>query len=282
MEIPMRAFFPRAVLAALLLAVALPASGEEKPVWEAGLGVGVMSFPEYRGSARQRSLVLPTPYLVYRGQTLRTDRSGLHGRLFDTNRVELNLSFSASLPVESSNHGARRGMPDLQPTVEFGPSLIVHLWRNEPRGMWLDARLPVRAAYTVRGGVDYAGLVFSPALNFNARLGRSGWNLGLMSGPAFANTRQHNYFYEVKPRYATFDRPAYRASGGYSGTQFIASLSRRFDGFWVGGFVRYDTLRGAAFDDSPLVERKHAWFGGLGISWILGQSKQTVNVGAED
>ena len=277
----MKSFFPRAVLA-LFLVLALPASGEEKPVWEAGLGVGVMSFPEYRGSARQRSLILPTPYLVYRGKAVRTDRSGLHGRLFDTDRVELNLSLSASLPVESNSHGPRQGMPDLQPTVEFGPSLTVHLWRNEPHGMRLDARLPVRAAYTVRGGIDYAGLVFSPALNFNARLGHSDWNLGLMSGPVFANSRQHNYFYEVKPRYATFERPAYKASGGYSGTQFIASLSKRFDAYWVGGFVRYDTLRGAAFDDSPLVERKRAWFGGLGISWILGQSERTVNTETED
>ncbi|MDR3214434.1 MAG: MipA/OmpV family protein, partial [Azoarcus sp.] len=106
--------------------------------------------------------------------------------------------------------------------------------------------------------------------------GHSGWHLGLLGGPIFADTRQHKYFYEVSPRYALPDRPAYHASGGYSGTQFIASLSRRFGSFWAGGFVRYDNLHGAAFADSPLVEREHAWAGGLAVTWILGKSTRTV------
>jgi outer membrane scaffolding protein for murein synthesis (MipA/OmpV family) len=270
-----------AVLAVLLMP--LSAASEEKPLWEAGIGVGALSFPDYRGSAHQGVWMLPTPYLVYRGKFLKSDRNGVRGTLFDSDRIELNMSFSASLPVKSRHSGPRRGMPDLQPTVEFGPSLLVNLWRSgETKARRLDLRLPVRAAYTVRGGVRYAGLVFSPALNYNSPLFNSGWNFGVMAGPIFANARQHKYFYEVEPRYAQPGRPAYRASGGYSGSQFITSLSKRFNNFWVGGFVRYDTLHGAAFDDSPLVERKYAWFGGLGVTWIFGKSSEMVTIREDD
>ncbi|MDR2015263.1 MAG: MipA/OmpV family protein [Azoarcus sp.] len=273
-----------AIPAALLAGgLALPAAGEEKPKWEAGLGVGAVSFPEYRGSSRRRTWVLPTPYFIYRGDVLRTDRGGLRGMFFDGERVELNLSLSASVPVYSSDKEPRRGMPDLRPTLEFGPSLAFNLWRDKERGERLDLRLPVRAAYSVTGGIRYAGLIFSPTLGYNAPMfGYSGWRFGAMAGPVFANARQHKYFYEVEPRYATPERPAYSASGGYSGSQLTLSLTKRFDSFWLGSFVRYDSLHGAAFVDSPLVERKNAWMGGLGVAWIIGKSDQMVETGTGD
>jgi outer membrane scaffolding protein for murein synthesis (MipA/OmpV family) len=269
--------------AALLLCVPAlamadtPADKAEKPLWEAGIGVGAVSFPEYRGSSRQRNYVLPVPYLIYRGDVLKTDRQGMRGVFVDSDRLELNLSLNASLPVKSGDHGARRGMPDLKPTVEFGPSLQINLWRNELKDARVDLRLPLRAAYTVTGGMKYVGLIFSPTLggDFDP-FGHSGWNLGVMAGPIFANARQHKHFYSVDQRYALPDRPAYSASGGYSGSQLVTSLSKRFDRYWVGGFVRYDNLRGAAFADSPLVERKHSWAAGLGVSWMLGESSQKV------
>jgi len=271
---------PVALLAAGL---ALPAVGEEKPAWEAGLGLGVVSFPEYRGSSHQRTWLMPTPYLIYRSKFLRTDRTGLRGMLFDSERMELNLSLSASVPVYSSDSGPRRGMPDLRPTLEFGPLLTYNIWRNESRSERFDLRLPIRAAYSVTGGVRYEGLVFAPSLSYNAPVfGSSGWKFSANAGPIFANTRQHKYFYAVEPHYATWNRPAYSASGGYSGSQFIFTLSKRFDKFWLGGFVRYDTLHGAAFEDSPLVERRNAWMGGLGAAWIFGKSSRMVDVNLED
>jgi len=62
-----------------------------------------------------------------------------------------------------------------------------------------------------------------------------GWNAGLSIGPLFGNRKYHAYFYEVAPEYATPSRPAYSASGGYSGSQVVASLCRRFERFWIGG-----------------------------------------------
>lgn len=269
------------LVGALALPVAAQENHREKPVWEAGLGAGVVSFPEYRGSSRHRTWLLPTPYFVYRSKILQADRGGLRGTFFDSERMELNLSLSASAPVYSSDSGPRRGMHNLRPTVEFGPSLVFNLWDDEMRR--LDLRLPLRAAYTVTGGFKYAGLVFSPNLSYNAPFfAHPNWKFGANFGPIFANTRQHNYFYEVEPRYATRTRPAYSASGGYSGSQITLSLSRRYDKIWFGGFIRYDTLHGAAFEDSPLVERKNSWMGGLGAAWIFGKSDRMTDINTDD
>ena len=82
----------------------------------------------------------------------------------------------------------------------------------------------------------------------------------------------------MAPSEATATRPAYQAGGGYSGTQFIAALSKRFPRYWVGGYVRYDSLQAAAFDDSPLVSRRAYLAGGVGVAWIIGESGHTVTV----
>ena len=272
----------RQLLTTALLAVAAAAAqaAEEMPLWEVGVGVGAVSFPDYRGSSRQRTHALPVPYLIYRGEFLKADRDGIRGVFFDSERVELNLSLAASLPVDSSGNGARRGMPDLKPTIEVGPSLEFNLWRSADQLARVDLRLPLRAAFTVHGGMQHVGMVFTPFINLDVKdpFGYHGWNLGMLTGPIYADARQHRYFYDVDPRYAQPGRPAYRASGGYSGTQFIMALSKRYDRFWIGSFVRYDTLRGAAFVDSPLVEKKSAWAAGVGIAWVLGESSRMVTV----
>lgn len=260
-------------------AAATTARAEEKPLWEIGVGAGALSFPDYRGSDRQRTHAIAVPYLIYRGEFFKADRDGIRGVFLDTERVELNLSLAASLPVDSSGNSARRGMPDLQPTVEIGPSLEINLWRAADHNARVDLRLPLRVGYAVRGSVKPVGVTFSPFINLDVDpFGNSGWNLGMMAGPIYANARQHRYFYDVAPQYALPERPAYEAGGGYSGSQFIAALSKRFDRYWVGSFVRYDTLRGAVFADSPLVERERAWAAGVAIAWVLGESSRKVEV----
>lgn len=272
--------FSRLLLTALGVATAGAAAAAERPLWELGLGVGAVSFPDYRGADERSTYVLPAPYVVYRGEFLKADRDGVRGVFFESDRVELNFSAAASVPVDSDGNKARRGMPDLKPTVEFGPSLDLTLWRAPDRSAKLDFRLPVRAAYAVIGGVKRVGLVSTPTLNLDLRdpLGQHGWNLGLLAGPVFGDARQHRYFYDVAPEYATPGRETYRAKGGYGGSQFLAALSKRYDNYWVGAFVRYDNLRGAVFDDSPLVKRDQSWAAGFAIAWIIGESATRVQV----
>ncbi len=222
--------------------------------------------------------MLPVPYVVYRGKFLKSDRKGVRGTLFDSERLELNLSVAASLPVNSSRNAARRGMPDLEPSLEFGPSLEIALWRGQDLRDLLALRLPLRAAFTLEGSPRAIGWVATPQLNLDlaGRGTLSGWNLGLLAGPIYGSRRQHQYFYGVAPQFDDPARPAYEAPGGYAGMQFIAAASRRYPRFWVGAFLRADTLRGAAFAASPLLKRDTYVAGGAGIAWMLGESERRV------
>ena len=253
---------------------------EQKPLWEAGLGIGAVTFPDYRGSDRTQTYILPVPYFVYRGEFLKADRNGVRGRFFDSDRVELNVTMNASAPVDSTDNPARQGMPNLKPTVEIGPSLDLTLWRATDRRAKLDFRLPLVTGVTIEGSPQSTGWQFSPRLNLDLQdpAGMGGWNLGLVAGPLFGDRKLHQYFYSVARQYATPERHAYEARRGYAGAQFLVAVSKRFPSYWVGGFLRYDTLSGAVFADSPLVKRNSYVAGGIAMAWVIGESSRVVDV----
>jgi outer membrane scaffolding protein for murein synthesis (MipA/OmpV family) len=259
----------------LSLGVAGLAHADLKPLWELGAGAAVISFPDYRGSNEQRGYVLPIPYVVYRGEVFQIDRDKIRGLLFKTDRVELDLSVNGSVPVRSGDNQARRDMPNLDPTLELGPSLNVKLV-TMPERFALTLRLPVRAVIASDFHTTHdAGVLAHPNVNLDVK-GPRQWNLGFVAGPVFGDRRYHNYFYGVAPQFATADRPAYTAHGGYSGMQFIAAASKRFDLYWFGAFVKYDNLQDAAFAPSPLVKTRNNVAGGFAIARVFAQSELRV------
>ena len=271
----------RALIAMALALASSCAFARDEPLWEAGLGVAALTFPDYRGSSESQGYALPAPYFVYRGDFFKADRHGVRGVFFKDDRFDLNLSVGASLPVDSSENIARQGMPDLKPSIELGPSLDVTLWRSADTRLKLDLRLPTRLAFTVESHPQFIGGQFFPHLNVDIHdpLGFRGWNLGVQAGPVFTDARYNRYFYEVTPAFATAERAAFNGpGGGYAGTQFLMALSKRYPGFWVGGFARYDTLKGAVFEDSPLVTSKRYVAAGIAISWIFKESAVRVPV----
>jgi outer membrane protein len=273
-----RALLGACGLALVLLAPALHA--EEKPLWEFGLGVGALEFPDYRGSDEARIYPVPVPYFVYRGRFLKADRDGVRGELFDRQYAELSLSVNATIPVNSEDNAARRGMPDLKPTLELGPSLDLHLWRSTDNTMRLDLVMPLRVPVTMESSPRSLHWLFAPRLNIDIEnfAGRDGWEFGAGIGPVFAADEFHQYFYSVPARFATPIRRPYRADGGYSGMHVLASLSKRFPKYWVGAYLRYDWLGGAQFEDSPLVRRHNYLAGGFGVAWMIGASERRVEV----
>jgi outer membrane protein len=250
------------------------------PLWEFGLGVGALALNDYRGADTAHIYPIPIPYVVYRGKFLRADRDGVRGVFFNRDAVEINISVNGTTPVESHNTRAREGMPDLKPTVEIGPSIDWHIWRSDERRMRLDLRMPLRMAMTIEDSSRSIGWFFGPrlTLDFLDMGAHSGWNLGMLAGPLFASQRYDQYFYTVAPAYARPDRPAYQAPGGFAGTELLMSLSKRFPRYWVGAFVRYDTLSGASFADSPLIRSNSYWAAGIGIAWMIGKSSRMVEV----
>ena len=252
------------------------ARAAQKPLWEFGLGVGAIVFNDYRGATSTHLYPVPVPYFVYRGTFLKSDHNGLRGQLFNQDRVELHVSVNGTTPVR--NNSERHGMPDLRPTLEVGPALTVHLWRSDDARRKLDLRVPARAAFTIEASPRFIGVFLAPHLNLDLAQfrGDDGWKLGLLAGPLFANRRYDDYFYSVAPQYASPGRPAFTAPGGYAGTQMLVALTRRYPGYWIGAYLRHDTLAGASFADSPLVRRDSYWTAGFGIAWLIRHSTRLV------
>jgi outer membrane scaffolding protein for murein synthesis (MipA/OmpV family) len=264
------------LVTAILLLSALPLFAAEKrlPLWEFGVGAGAIHFPDYRGSSRSQSYLLPVPAIVYRGERLKVDREGLRGLLLDSERLVLDISLDGAVPVDSDQNGTREGMPDLDATFEIGPSLKLTLHQRGPLEFRLN--LPYRFVYASDfRHIDSHGALFNPNLSvsYNGRAHAS-----FSAGPLYATNDYHDYYYRVDPIYATAERPAYDPNGGYSGMRYVAGFSRRYERHWLGAFIRYDDLAGAVFSGSPLVERQESWMGGLSLTWFFHRSSRTVSV----
>ncbi|MEQ1879726.1 MAG: MipA/OmpV family protein [Burkholderiales bacterium] len=267
----------RALLSTVLGAACALAGAAELPLWEAGAGVAVIDFPDYRGSDQRETFVLPLPYFIYRGNVIKADRSGLRGEFLKHERLNLYLGINGTIPVDSADNVARQGMPDLDPTLEIGPILEIHLGQSQDRRVRADLRLQLRTVVaTDFSDVQGAGWIFQPKLNLDLQdiWPGPGWRIGLATSPLFGSHRYHEYFYGVAPEFATAQRPAYAAPGGYAGWEWVTTLSKRFPSYWVGGFLRADTLAGAVFDASPLLRQNYSYAVGFGVAWIFTRSEK--------
>ncbi len=279
----------RAVLVPVLVLAAMPGPAKaqeparepatvarvrEAPLWEIGAGVVALQLPHYRGSEQSRAWVLPVPYAVYRGQFLRADREGARAVLLERSAFEVDLSVAGSAPARSEGNRARQGMPDLAPTFEVGPNANITFARGPD---WkVELRAPLRGAFTVERSSRHVGWSATPYVT--TEWVQAGWDVGVRVGGLWGDRRFHGHTYDVAPEYATATRPAYRAPGGSAGWQATAGVSRRFGSLWVGGFVRADSVRGAAFAASPLVTRPETWAAGVAVSYVFARSSVLVKV----
>ena len=260
----------------LCAATAATAARADQPLWELGLGAGLLHLPHYRGSDQTRGWLLPIPYFQYRGEVFRADREGAHAMLVDGDRMKLDLSLAVNLPTRSADNRARVGLPNLSPTLEAGPSVkwILDAGRSGT-GRWaLDLRLPVRAVFTVEKNARLIGYTASPVLNLD--WSAQGWDTSWQLGPVAASSGYHRYFYGVPAAYATALRPAYEARSGAGGWAATVLASRRFGNFWLGSYAQYDNLAGARFNASPLVRSHSNVSYGVGLSYVFAVSETRV------
>lgn len=256
-----------AVSAALLSTLAFAQVPADKR-WEAGIGIGGLTAPDYRGSKSYREYIAPIPYVVYRGPVFKTDRGGVRGDFWRTDQIEFSASMALSVTPDSDKNPLRQGMPELQSTLEVGPALNINLTGEDfTRGLALT--LPVRSVFTIGNGTpEYIGLTSTPSLVYRLAHG-NGWKWTLRAGPVFASGKYHDYYYSVKPEYATQQRPQFEASSGYNGFNGQVALSRRYSDYWYAFYLRYSNIQGTEFLDSPLVETEHNVMAGFAISWVF-------------
>lgn len=242
---------------------------EDPSKWEFGIGVGGQYLPDYRGSEDSQTVVVPFPVVMYNGDFLKADEDGVRGELLSDSRFELNLSADLSLASDADDNRLREGMPELLPTFEIGPDLIINLSGDDVRDGFAF-HLPVRAVIaTDLSDAEYAGWVFNPHLSYRQKAAIGQWDLVSRIGVLYGSERYHDYFYEVAPQFQTGERSAYSAESGYSGVILRVGLRRRIGNWLLGGSIRYDDLSQATFEDSSLVETDNYLSASFGVAWMF-------------
>jgi outer membrane scaffolding protein for murein synthesis (MipA/OmpV family) len=246
-------------------------------LWELGIGAAAYHQANYPGSDLRSTSVLPFPYLIYRGEWFRIDRN-LQGILYETQRIKVDFSASATSPVKSDDSDARIGMPDLDRTFEVGPAVNLLLSDlNQPYSLW--GQLAVRKAYSVdTDDWDFSpqGLVVDGSLRYQRPLKGQRLRLSAEIGASFADDDYTGYFYDVPAAFATPQRAAYNAGSGYAGSHVGVGLSG-VSGQWRWSLKgTYLNMEGSAFQDSPLLDSKHDFTVGASLAWMFWQSERRV------
>lgn len=270
-------------LACLTLAVAWCAQAraqERWPLWEYGLGFTNFAIPYYRGSSEKLRLTLPFPYIVYRGDLLKLDEDGNRLQFFKRHDLSIEASGNATLPVTGDDVAARQGMSVLDATLELGAKLQWRAWQSPAGAARLDLRLPLRASQSLALSSRFVGLTGDPDLRLKLSSDLSPdfyGEVSLTGGVVYSSESYNAYFYSVGAADARPGRPAYVASGGYSGWQSSVLLSLAFghQRVWrLGlGWLR-DDLHGAVFADSPLVSERTSNTYVIALSRVLGGSRE--------
>ena len=102
------------------------------PVVEAGVFGGAALLPDYPASGQSHARGVVLPWLIYRGELLRSDDRGLRGRLWRDRDLEFTVNANGAVGSRSRDNRAREGMPDLDWLGEIGPSLRWVAWRSAP------------------------------------------------------------------------------------------------------------------------------------------------------
>ncbi|HEY0522690.1 MAG TPA: MipA/OmpV family protein [Stellaceae bacterium] len=258
-------------------------ASNNKALFEIGVAGGVGWIPDYPAAAQNHVQGLALPYVIYRGQVLQSDETGIRGKLYRSRAIEFDLSFGGALRASSRDNRAREGMPDLDYLGEIGPSVRIHAYRDPDAGS-VDVELPVRSAFSTDfSRIDYRGFVFAPELSYtlpNLVFQDSRWKTSI--GPIFATGRLMDYFYHVDQRFALPDRPAFDAHGGYLGSRLQSSykvpINGRLSVFAAG---RVETFAGATNHDSPLFKRDVNFSIGAGLTFSLYRSDARSDVPAD-
>ncbi|OFZ13742.1 MAG: hypothetical protein A2X86_21465 [Bdellovibrionales bacterium GWA2_49_15] len=254
----------------IFLLLASPFASSEHFEW----GAGLLSLygHHYRGSDQTKSWFFPTPYFTYTSQRIEAEPSFIRGIFVHNDFFSFKLSLMLGLNVESKENIARSGMPSLDYTVEAGPMLLFYVWRSEKKELAVNFEIPVRQSFATNlRYIKPVGLFTIPYVNIihSPPPSRWSWKSEFSIGPMFADQGFHQYFYGVDQEFIREGRPYYRARGGYSGFQTALIIHKRVGNLAIIPFARWDYLRSAVFEDSPLVKVSNYMIGGLGLFWLF-------------
>lgn len=260
---------------------AAPTYAPAEPLWELRLGGTGLWAPDYPGADEESFNWAAAPIFIYRGDRIRFGEYGMARAIAtETKRFELDLSIDAAYAADSEDNEARRGMPDIDYLLQIGPQAIINFkdtgWTANGRDE-IRLRLPVRGvAATDFQSIEHAGWLAEPTLSYRHRWpGEKRMGVTASVFASFADDQLQDYYYGVAPQFATANRPAYVADGGYLGAGMNISATREMhDNFQIYVTWQGRTFEGAANQDSPLHRADYTSAVSVSFVWKMFKSKR--------
>ena len=261
----------------LLTAQTIRVKDKTPPVFEFGAGISYVNFPHYPGASTSRTILLPFPTFIYRGDFLRSDENGsLRGRLVSNDYFEINTSFGFTFPSDQEDVPERKGMAELDTLLEVGPGFIFYF---VPKSKIDKYSIAFRAAIRTSFSTDLShtkdrGVVFSPRLYGWYKLSDKFTAFGSLTAE-WTTQKYQDYYYSVGSQFATVNRPAFKANSGLL-TQKVSlfldySITPKISVF--GGMI-YEDYKSSANRKSPLFVKEDSLASLVGLTWWFFESER--------
>lgn len=249
--------------------------GKEKlPLWEAGLIAVAYTGPIYPSADVRQEKLIPLPYLIYRGDTIRLgEGSMIKAVAVEKETFKFDLSLGVAFDASSDDSEVRKGMPDLDFLFEIGPQASFLINGSEQSETWLNLQL--RSVFSTDfSSVSQRGYVFEPEIAYKGHdILFANSTLYFSISPLFASAKTHKYFYQVDAEYAMLKREEFEAEAGYLGTQI--QLANRFqlrDDLTMFFGVNLGVWSKSKNEDSPLYQQNATYAFAVGVKWNLFES----------
>ncbi|MFT7043242.1 MAG: outer membrane protein [Candidatus Azotimanducaceae bacterium] len=241
--------------------------GEESAAWSLGIGMAVGAYPHYPGATQSETVMAPFPFPEYHSDRIDLDRDGLAAKLFQSDRLELDVSMNGAFPVSANDNDLRADMADLELMLEFGPELQMTLATWDNAALRFD--VPVRAAFevTTSSMPEYIGWNADPRLHFEHQA--NGWEWEIDLGILWANQQYQSIFYSVPAADVTATRPFFEAESGMLAWRLSATVERRIGDWILLGYVRHMDLSRSKNRNSALLAQNNYLAGGVAAIWMF-------------
>lgn len=232
---------------------------------------------DYPASDQSRTRTLVLPFLIYRGELLKSDdQNGTRLKLLNAERLDLDLSFSGSFPTDGDKNEARRGMPALDWTLEIGPRLLYYFYRDPQKAM-VRIGLPLRLAFATNFGDEFKNIGYTLAPTFQIDLYNvltRGLDLYYIANLNYLSEGQADYFYQIDPQYQTTERAAYDARAGYLSYDMSLSLKYEWDKKIIALGTRFADYTESVNRTAYLHRQNIEWNVFIALGWLFYESDE--------
>ncbi len=261
---------------------------EVVPLWAIDMNLIVISVDAYPGSDFRRTFGAPVPNFRLNSPYLQSSGGGVNARLFNSDKLDLGLTLSASLPTKNKHLEVReeRNLPDLDPTVEVGLGLKYLPYKSKT---WeLKSQFPVRKAtgiglqdqdelWRIHKPLDL-GWTFSPRVTLTRffEIEDVKHEIDFEVGSKYATQQNMNFFYGVPEGFNLADEDPFIAEEGLVNHWVELGWVRKRGKWRFSVSAEYIDLHDAENVLSPLVERKDSWFGFMILTYTFAESNLMV------